>query len=69
MHEIPIEFICETILRRIGNNLGNFIKADMKALDANKMRYVRILVMMDVSKGRKESIWLGNFKQNIVYRE
>ena len=67
--ELPVEFQVEKMLKVIGNNLGSFVKADMNAIKENKMRFARILVMMDVSLPKKEAIWLGNFKQTLIFRE
>lgn len=69
LHELPVEFMCETVLRKIGSCLGTVIKIDMRSIDVNKLRFVRILTIMDISVRRKEFIWLGSFKQTISYKD
>ena len=67
--ELPVEFQVEKILKAIGNRLGSFVKADMNAIIENKMRFASMLVMIDVSLPKKESIWLGNFKQTLIFKD
>ena len=67
--EIPVEFLVEPILKSIGNSLGRFIKADMKSISEKKLRFARLLVLMDTSLGKKEYVWLGKVKQPIVFHE
>uniref|UniRef100_A0A803LTV7 DUF4283 domain-containing protein n=1 Tax=Chenopodium quinoa TaxID=63459 RepID=A0A803LTV7_CHEQI len=65
--ELPIEFHNQDILRQIGNKVGSFIKSDPYPLFSNKFLVARIMVLVDLSKPKKSSIWIGNYKQSIVY--
>ncbi|XP_056695683.1 uncharacterized protein [Spinacia oleracea] len=67
--ELPIEFHTLSMLKKIANEIGSFIKTDMNAIEQNRVRFARIQVLLDLAKHRKESVWLGAFKQSIQYEE
>ncbi|XP_056695571.1 uncharacterized protein [Spinacia oleracea] len=67
--ELPIEFHTLSMLTKIANEIGCFIKTDMNALEQNRVKFARIKVLLDLAKQRKESVWLGAFKQSIQYEE
>lgn len=65
--ELPVELHVEPILRKIGDSLGSFLKGDLRSIRENKLRYARILVLMDTSKEKKIFVWLGSFKQPLIF--
>uniref|UniRef100_A0A803MV36 RNase H type-1 domain-containing protein n=1 Tax=Chenopodium quinoa TaxID=63459 RepID=A0A803MV36_CHEQI len=66
--ELPTEFHSSGFLTKIGNSLGKFIKLDASK-GRNKLRVARILVLIDESQVRKDCIWLGKIKQQLIYRD
>ena len=46
--ELPIEFYDEIILRRIGTQLGTFLKIDARTMDNERGRFARVCVQIDL---------------------
>ncbi|XP_056697504.1 uncharacterized protein [Spinacia oleracea] len=67
--ELPIEFHSVSVLQKIASQIGTFIKTDNRAIEQNRVRFARIQVLLDLALQRKEAVWLGAFKQMIIYDE
>lgn len=65
--ELPTEFHNLAFLRKIGDTLGVFISADLKATGRNQMRFARVLVTSDVSAPMKKIVRLGNISQEVIW--
>lgn len=46
-----------------------FLKADIRAIEQNKMRFAKMLVLIDLLSPLKEMLWLGLFKQSLEFGE
>ncbi|KAL2927774.1 putative mRNA-capping enzyme [Bienertia sinuspersici] len=66
--ELPMEFHNLGPLRKIGDCLGKFIKADFRK-DLNHLRYAKILVLMDLSEQIKTGLWIGSLFQELLWEE
>lgn len=69
MPELSIEFHSTVILKKIAESLGTLIRIDLHVVEQNKMRFARIQILVDLAKQRKEVIWDGAFKQELIYDE
>lgn len=53
IHDIPRGFISETILKSVGGFIGKYIKSDLTNFDGAWKAYVRIRVILDITKPLK----------------
>lgn len=49
-HKLPAGFFTEKIAKAIGNSLGTFVRADKKNFDGTWKTFLRVRVLMDVTK-------------------
>ncbi|XP_021740037.1 uncharacterized protein LOC110706422 [Chenopodium quinoa] len=63
--ELPAELNNITMLSKIGNAIGSFVKRD----NSRAMRTARILVLINEDLPKKNHIWFRNIKQEICYKE
>lgn len=66
---MPIELHSVAVLKKMGDSLGTFLKMDIRAIEQNRMRFAKILVLLDLMNPLKENIWVGSFKQKLDYSE
>ncbi|KAL3625034.1 hypothetical protein CASFOL_031702 [Castilleja foliolosa] len=69
---LPISYMNPTLLRKIGNMVGDFLRVDVKTLKLNNAFAARICVEVDVSQDLPQAIWVGDspdngFVQNLEY--
>lgn len=67
--ELPIEFHRIEILRKIGDTIGTFLKADMSAIEQNRVRFAKILVLIELLHPIKDVVWVGSSKQKLDFSE
>lgn len=51
--ELPIHYFHEDILRNVVRSIGAFIKADRSTLSAERGKYARIAVQLDLTESLK----------------
>lgn len=67
--ELPIELHSLAMLKKIGDSIGTFLKTDVRAIEQNRLKFAKILVLIDLLAPLKENIWVGSFKQRLEFHE
>nr|POF12125.1 uncharacterized protein CFP56_08886 [Quercus suber] len=67
INELPIEYYEPTILKQIGNAIGNVLRIDTHTAEEARGRYARFYVQVNVNKPLITSIIIGGREQEVVY--
>lgn len=67
--ELPLELYDKDILRQIGGRLGKLIKIDVRTEAAERTRFARLCVQVDLNAKLPSVVWIGKIKQDIVVQD
>ena len=65
--ELPIELYNSYILPQLAAKIGIVLKVDYHTLMGDKGKYARVCVQIDLNRPLIKTIYIGSFKQTVVY--
>ncbi|KAL8159388.1 hypothetical protein V2J09_000925 [Rumex salicifolius] len=65
--DLPVIFYEENVLLQIASTVGKTIKVDQRTLHANRGRFVRIYIELDLAKPLKGAVIINSTRDQIGY--
>lgn len=63
MHELPLGFMFERVVRSIGSRLGDYLESDLRNLARGRKAYMHIRVALNVNKPLQSCIPIKKIKK------
>ncbi|KAL2936882.1 LINE-1 retrotransposable element ORF2 protein, partial [Bienertia sinuspersici] len=67
--ELPIEFYEQSILQKVGDQIGSTIKIDANTLEGGKRRYAGVCILVKANTTPPSGAWIGKNYQPITFSE